>query len=173
MAYTFTNVTGELLAINWTATDLNADVYSDGVGDDHLIFEVENLTNNNTGVSPFIEQQINNLGEPTIPDLGDGEVKIRFPIETGPIDLKSSQFPNNIYVHANSQVNIGSSSVVSYSESETPCLYFSFVDPVNVDSNTAFFPVHASGPASATRQYITLHVFTEFMNNLNDYNKIF
>jgi hypothetical protein len=45
MSYTYTNVKGELQAVNWYATDISVDVYSDGVGDDRLIFDVQNLIN--------------------------------------------------------------------------------------------------------------------------------
>jgi len=164
MAYTYTNVKGELEAVYWYAADTDVDVYSDGVGDDRLVFDVKNLTNDVTGNSPLREANLNN-------GLADEEVKIIFPAAGINLLTTSSDIPN-IYVYANHLVNISSSSLVSYID-DTQFLYFSFVDPDNIDSNTAFFPVHASGKTETIIRQVNLQVFTEFMNSLDDYNKIF
>jgi hypothetical protein len=164
MSYTYTNVKGELQAVNWYATDISVDVYSDGVGDDRLIFDVQNLTNDLTGNSPLREaNQLNGLA--------DEQVNIIFPAAGINLVTTSSETAN-IYVYANNQVNISSSSLVSYID-DTQYLYFSFVDPDNIDSNTVFFPVHASGKTDTQNRQVNLHVFTEFMNSVDDYNKIF
>ena len=164
MAYTYTNVKGELEAVNWYAADTIVDVYSDGVGDDRLIFDVKNLTNDVTGNSPLREATLNN-------GLADEEVKIIFPA-AGINLLTTSSDIRQIYVYANPIVNISSSSLVSYID-DTQFLYFSFVHPDNIDSNTAFFPVHASGKTDTSNRQVNLQVFTEFMNSVDDYNKIF